>query len=1155
MEVMNTLQNSDEWVDVPLNQNQPNKDDEWVDIAPSSTNSDLTKSAIVVHNIDADKYAQNKKNVVSQGIPASFATPANKPVNADDMYNTINDFQKLNGKTAEHMSNIEFAKVAHDDTKPLSKLESVGKFFKRFNDVLYGDYENVLNLGTGIVGATVGAVAGLTTLGLSKAMTGKADVEFAKNVHEKLADFLTYKPQSETGQLIFEDVNKPVSILGAKPTPILSLPAEIGKELVKPVLQSTNAPEEIAYPVNTITEFASYPLTGKLIKVISGKMAEHIQTIIDTAKESKLAKRDSVLFKNFVDEIVQESLPIKIPVEKINEVLIKNNLNPDEILSDSSNYYEAKVFGEKVDISVKDLAANAKHFTSENVKDMSVEGIPSISEMELKEVTQKDTASVKKVEPTVTLQETATKPTEPKSGQQINLEGIPEKPAKKSSGKSKDPESATLYSGIDPTIAIDIMKNISAKTSEIYEATQIPPEIAKGIQAAKDSMIEHHRSIRRAESTSKLFEKIVDDMIPKPERQMLLVHAYENKMKGKYWDQLNEIEKGVVRWIAEEKTKQAKFIKDNDILEMMPESPNINHIYHSWIDKVTGEPYKSMYGKFSKGLPQAKQRVIPTYEKGIELGEIPATTNIGKLVGLELESITRANSARGLFKTLHKIKGEEGATFIRSEGGNPKPLRMVEDWKSLEEQGLTDGYIRYDSQFLDKAITHKSEDGRIVTIKGAVGIKEELYPFVHSYIDNPQYGTLSKLNFAAKSLKLGASLFHVMSLGMQEVANIRTPFVHIPKGLKLAKELSPSVRLLHQEGLELFKGYEDLGSQGKFFDNASIPEKVGNVVTWPITKMRDFIFNYVQPGMKVSFSDMLLNKLLPRYLDGTEWTKEQALKSWDEGTPMPPEVKLKLQWCAREVVQKSDGHFSGEDFKRSMLETNRFMVKMYFTPETRVKWQAALLSPTWQREHLLVAKNVAKSFMPDSMIKKLGMSEMGAIKSQYRRYVLGAIMMIGSVDLWNYQSTLLMDGEGKHLWENPKGKGFAVRAWWNEPAYISVNKKGKEIFHPETPAYIRPLKSVFEIAEWVHDPVKKVGYKLSPAVSAMGEQLFGMKKYDGLPDIPERIWDYIIDSSTPIVMDQAINTAQGKQSVEATVLPFFGFPTSRGKFESMEEQP
>lgn len=704
-----------------------------------------------------------------------------------------------------------------------------------------------------------------------------------------------------------------------------------------------------------------------------------------------------------------------------------------------------------------------------------------------------------------------------------------------------------LYEG-----AVKTMQDISATTAQIIENTKVKPEIRQGVQSAKNAMIEHDRNIRSAEFTSKQLEKIVKDVVPKADRQMLMIHAYEQKMTGKAWDQLNDIEKGVVKWAAKEKNKLNDYIKENDILDMM-ESEDVNHIFHHWIDPKTGEPFAPVYGKFSKGLPQAKQRTIPTYEEGIKQGLTPATTNIGKLIGLEWEAATRANNARQLVKTLHGVKGDPEMSITLRRGAEPKPIRMVERWDLLQKQGLSEDYVRYESPFLDKAITFKTSDGTLKQIQGAVGVQKELYPFVKAYVENPNYGNLSQLNFASKSMKLGVSMFHVVSLGMQELANLRTPFVHIPKGLKLAKELGPTVKLLHQEGLEMFKGYEDLGYQNKFFKGDTELGRMGNAVTAPIGKIRDFIFNVVQPGMKISFADMQLRKLLPEYLKqaGEKITAEEVLARVEKGLPVP-DAALK---CAREVVQKSDGHFSGEHYKRSLLETNRFMAKLYFSPEARKWWQTALLSPTWQREHLLVAKNVAKSVMPDSMIKKLGLQEMGPIKSQYRKYALGGTMIVGAVDMWNQMATYEMDGESKHIWENPQGKGFAVRAWWNEPDYQITDKNGKKRTIKGGPAYIRPLKSLFEVAEWSHDPFRKVSYKLSPMVTAIGEQIWGQRGYGAIESLPKRAWDFITDVSTPIVFDQAISVAQGKRAPEGAVTSFFGMPSSKGKFDKGKIPP
>ena len=108
------------------------------------------------------------------------------------------------------------------------------------------------------------------------------------------------------------------------------------------------------------------------------------------------------------------------------------------------------------------------------------------------------------------------------------------------------------------------------------------------------------------------------------------------------------------------------------------------------------------------------------------------------------------------------------------------------------------------------------------------------------------------------------------------------------------------------------------------------------------------------------------------------------------------------------------------------------MAKLYFEPGARLWWQRLLLSPTWQREHLLVAKRVAQSFMPESMTKKFGLEDLGPIRKEYRKYALGAITIMGAADLWNQMSTLQMDGESKHLWENPEGKGFAALFRWSK---------------------------------------------------------------------------------------------------------------------------
>ena len=697
--------------------------------------------------------------------------------------------------------------------------------------------------------------------------------------------------------------------------------------------------------------------------------------------------------------------------------------------------------------------------------------------------------------------------------------------------------------------ALNPFYEITRITNELAEKYRTPPEIKGGVDKALDAMIEHDVTLRRSEATEILMRKTVRDNVealyedlPKAEAKTRVDEAYmniqraiENRLRGKYWDKLSVTEQNIARWLTKEKKKLTEFAVENKLMEPIKETPTHTYWPHNWINKKTGRPYEIMFGKFSRSMPQAKHRIIHDIEAGEKLGLESGIKNPGELLGKAWVSAFRNAQARRLIPILHNITAEKGVGIQLRKGGHERPVRFIERWDLLTKQGKAEGYERFDHPALDKPITFVDAKGNRVVYRGAVGVKKELYPFVDAYIRDPHYGTFSKLNFVAKSLKLGFSLFHINSLAAQEIANWRVPFVNIPRGLREIREFGPEMRLLYEQGLELRKGYEDLGYRNKFFEGEDWWSKAGNTVTKPIELMRSFIFDIVQPGMKASFAYDKFNSLLPKYLE-RGLTKEQ---------------------CARDCVMAADGHFSGEHYKRALLESNRFMVKAYFTPEARRFWQFMLLSPTWQREHLLVAKNVAKSFMPDKLIKKLGLRELGPIKSEYRKYLLGGLCLYAANDLWNYHNTYLMDGEGKHLWENPEGKHFAARAPWNEPSYKVVDKNGRERTIPGGPAYARHMKSIIEVAETIEDPIVKIGYKLSPSLSAIIQQISPSRyrrEYKGWSDMPRRLVDYLTDVGTPITWSNVLPVLKGKKELPAMIYPFLGAPVSKVKWTDLRNQ-
>ena len=724
------------------------------------------------------------------------------------------------------------------------------------------------------------------------------------------------------------------------------------------------------------------------------------------------------------------------------------------------------------------------------------------------------------------------------------------------------------------------MRSVSAATSRMIQDVKTPPEIVKGVKAVKETLTEHDRFTRQAEATSTLLKRTVEKAVPKKDRQMLVAHAIEHKMKGPFWDRLTAPEKELARQLSREKTKLDQFVEENKVLELLPESEKIRHLSHFWIDSKTGKPFKAMYGKFTKALPQAKPRKIQDYATGMKAtpdnplgvgkgGIKPSTTNPGEMIGLGWQSVMRAYQTRQAIKNIYNIGADPKTSIKLTVKGEPRLIRMLERWDLLEKQGLTEGYTRYSHYALDKPIIFKDAGGNLTKIKGPVGVLNEIYPHLRAYMENPTYNAFDNLVSVSRSAKLGLSMFHAVSLAAQETALSlgklvtghpvaaarRIPFTAIPRGLKYRKEMGSVERLLYQEGLELHRHTEQMGGE-KFFRGVGIPSKAGNVITAPVKLGRDFIFGVVQPGMKTAFAHDTFLEILPKYLKDVknpstklDWTKAEVIEAFDAGKTIPKEA-LK---AARQAVQMADGHFSGEHWQRSLLETNRFMAKAYFSPTARTAWSRGLLSPTWQREHLLVAKNVAKSFMPDKLISKMKLAEIHpAAKAEYRQYLYGAVAVIGAVDVWNLMTTKMMDGESKHLWENPEGKGFAVMAPWNEPDYTITTEDGKTKTIKGGAAYIRPLKSLFEVAEWVHHPIRKFSYKLNPYVSAIIAQMPNNKyrNYKGMKDIPERAMDFMFDVAEPISVTQLVDVAKGKKKWPSAVFPFFGMPTSKIKAPS-----
>ena len=347
----------------------------------------LSKSAIIAHNVNPDKHAENVQKAKKLGMPAAFATPATGPVNMEDMYSLIDDFHKLKGTTAKHMSNPDFAKVAKDDHQSLSAFESIFKNVSDYYSFLHTPTEKPTDwhdfftrvLPESVSKTTVGAVEFIPQM-LSGAVDAfdKARDLVLKGEIDAANETLKQFPK-ETLAGIAHFAGEPLGVFGTDKfkEKWTTDPAGALLGVASIVLPFLRKAKEAASVKSLESPLEPVPETR------TSNLSEHIGNVIETAKKSKLRNRDPDAFRKFTDDASEGHPPVQMPVEKIDEILAGKRMKPGDFFDDPTEYYETKFEGEggKVDIPVSDLAANAEHMTPDTLKDVSMEGVPLENEL------------------------------------------------------------------------------------------------------------------------------------------------------------------------------------------------------------------------------------------------------------------------------------------------------------------------------------------------------------------------------------------------------------------------------------------------------------------------------------------------------------------------------------------------------------------------------------------------------------------------------------------------------------------------------------------------------------------------------------------------------------------------------------------------------
>ncbi len=674
----------------------------------------------------------------------------------------------------------------------------------------------------------------------------------------------------------------------------------------------------------------------------------------------------------------------------------------------------------------------------------------------------------------------------------------------------------TAYEGIE---------GIRRLSSKIGKELTTPPEQLGARMDAREASIRHHQQVILLDYLERRAARQFDKMVKDPVRADVIRNAIQLP-KSDWPNQLTSFEKGVAKWLDEERRTVEKFKFDNELVSRAELPPDVEYMMGWWRD-AKNRPYKMDWGKFSRSLPQALQKKHKTYIDGEAVGLEPATHNVAKIIFRDKTLAGRAQAGRQYLKTLNQIDAGLDA-FITGE----KYARILENWKDITDAGLTEHYTLTSAEsvpFLARPIRYKDAAGNSHIIRGPVGIHKAVAPWLTEYFKKWDFGAMAKVFGVAKSAKLWG-VFHAVQANLSYmIATGRNPVKALIRGRRLRWADDPIVEGLVEHGMKM-EGWKDFE-----FDPVSIFKvhrkdiigKVGNIASEIWTAPIKLTFHEVVNSLKLYDAYRAYEMTWPDWQRkiSPDLSREQARSN-----------------CLRDAVKHSDNMLSHPDFRYGMLESSKFALKFWYSSGGRKFWFYAMLAPNWLRSHVVAFSLGTKAFVPDAILKRIGAKEKRPIDKLYRRYMYGLGTMYGIMQLANYTSTWHMDGEGKFVWENEPGKRlFHVRAPWN-----SLDGRKEYFLMPKTA--IEVPKFIYGLAA---GEINLIRGKFNPLLTSavlnfatdvddMGRAIIKDRSY------AERGLDFLWGAYSPIVISNVRSTMKFHKAPIGSVVSALGFPVSKG---------
>jgi hypothetical protein len=347
-----------------------------------------------------------------------------------------------------------------------------------------------------------------------------------------------------------------------------------------------------------------------------------------------------------------------------------------------------------------------------------------------------------------------------------------------------------------------------------------------------------------------------------------------------------------------------------------------NYVSQIWVKQnpVTGKDQNPVGPRLVTDLKHAKERTFGSYFEGEQLGYVPVTKDISKLMALYANSVSKVIATREFIKDLTTKKASDGRPLAAPFGnralsttaeGDPafiKPLakdeatldyRVIEGqpaltkWKWIGEHNGADAYLEGQLGLHPEIYSH---------VKNALGrsIIREWYaerhgPLMQTVKETAQL--IDKLGQVTKGTMLGFfSPFHVVQEGTHAIGHKINPFYNLPE----LDPANPLVRKAVEHGLMLAGDGEGMRHFKDSID-ANLANRLPVIGEWS-KKTTKWMFHDYIPQLKLKTYEAIQQRNTKRY------TKELAAKQVTQG---------ELDYLSAQQTNAAYGHLNYADLGRN----------------------------------------------------------------------------------------------------------------------------------------------------------------------------------------------------------------------------------------------